>query len=109
TDFIQGAAFHGETNPMQHEPCRLLSYADGTRNLVAGDSIFAVRQQPDRNQPLVESDSGILKDGSTLYGELATASLTLPALLGAQIVVVSLGAGRTGGDTILPTEVGNGV
>src|SRR5579863_6332204 len=55
---------HRFTNPMQHEPCRLLSDANILRQFVTADSVLAVRQKPHGGKPLLQGDRGILKDGS---------------------------------------------
>ncbi len=49
---------------MQHEPCSLLSYAQVPGNLVTGNPILAVRNQPERRKPLVQANRRILKNGA---------------------------------------------
>src|SRR5438105_122813 len=72
-----------ESDAVQHEPCRFLSYSDSSRNFVAANSVAAVRQHPHGHKPLLKRNRGILKDGSNLGGELAmiVAALALPFAL----------------------------
>src|SRR5262249_31849679 len=41
TELATAAVFHGEANPVQHEPCRLLSDADSSGDLVARYTVLA--------------------------------------------------------------------
>src|SRR5271168_3691943 len=50
------AVLEGETDAVQHEPRGLLSDLQIAGNLVAADAVLAVHYQPDRHEPLVESD-----------------------------------------------------
>ncbi len=63
---------HGLAYAMEHEPCRLLSNVQVTRNFVRTDSVLAVCNHPHRHEPLVETDRAILEDGSDLDTELPT-------------------------------------
>jgi len=69
---------HGFANTMQHEPCRLLSHADRAVEFIAGDSVLAIADHPDRCHPLVQTDWGILKDRADLDGELLLAAVAEP-------------------------------
>src|SRR5882724_3414792 len=97
-----------KTQTVEHEPCRLLGYANGAVNLVGGNAVLAVGQHPKRGKPLVEADRGILKDGAQFYGELAATLFALPALLALEVIVVFLLAGGTG-YTVRPAHGGHSV
>src|SRR5947208_4843328 len=58
-------------NPVQHEPSRLLSYSDGTGDLVGANSVAAIGDHPNHNQPFFKRDRRVLKNGSDLRRELA--------------------------------------
>jgi len=94
---------------MQHEPCRFLCDAKITRKLVTGDAIFAVRNEPDRNEPLVERNRRFLKDGSNLDGVLlaALAVRALPASLFGQPVIALASAHRANWLAIRPAHCAN--
>src|SRR6266576_3846766 len=76
----EGAALHGQANPMEHEPCSFLCDFEATRQFVGADAVLAVGQHPDRGHPLVESERAILEDRPQLRGELPPA---VPALVDA--------------------------
>jgi hypothetical protein len=61
---------HGETDSVKHEPCGLLRNAKSAAQFVGADSVLAVRNHPDRNEPLIQTEGGILKDGSDFGAEL---------------------------------------
>jgi len=67
---------HGQTNPLQHEPRRLLAYLQIAGDLVGTNSVLAVRQHPSCGEPLVQRDRAIFVDGSDLDGELALGVMT---------------------------------
>ncbi len=79
----------GQNKPdaMQHEPCRLLSYADVPRQLIATYAILAIRNEPDCDQPLIQLDCGFFKDSSYLDRKLLAALGALPPLRSIQPVV----------------------
>ena len=89
-DFASGPAkFHEctslqrQSNPMKHEPCRLLSNTERPRNLATANAIRAIDDHPKGCHPLVDSERGILKDRSDFDGELLIAprqSQRLPRL-----------------------------
>src|SRR5580658_2658938 len=62
---------HGQPNPVQHEPSRLLSNLHASSDLIAADSVLAIGNHPSCHHPLVERDCGILHHGSDLDGEFA--------------------------------------
>jgi len=71
---------HRQPNALEHKPCGFLADADGAVKFVTGEAVLAIRQLPHSKQPLIQSDSGVLEDGSDLDGELSLrmASLALP-------------------------------
>ena len=109
-EFVSACVAHCLSEPMQHEPCRLLSDADRPGNLVRADAIFAVRQEPHGREPLLQGNSGILKDCPDLDGILFTAVPALIPLLSLKPMLPSglsatLGALRA----ISPLHIGYGV
>ena len=87
---------------MEHEPCRLLGDADIPGQFIAGDTVFAVCQQPHGRQPLIETDGGILEDGSHFDAVLFATVPALEPLLGLQKMLAfgyraAYGADRTVG------------
>src|SRR4051812_20413575 len=72
--------FDGRTNPVQHEPCGLLSHTDVPVNLVRGHAVLAIGQHPNCHVPLAEADRRILKDRADADGELLLAALAAPHL-----------------------------
>jgi hypothetical protein len=73
---------------MQDKPSRLLGNSKIAVNLVGANAILAASQHPEGQEPLLQRDRRILKDGLNLDGKLATAVTTLPALLCLEIVGV---------------------
>src|SRR5262249_54235859 len=65
-----GFILHRQTNPVQHEPCGLLGYTDCASQFITADAVLGIRNQPHRNEPLVEADRAVLHDGPDLHGEL---------------------------------------
>ena len=72
-----GTGLHRKTNPMEHEPCGFLGDAKSAANLVRANAILAIRNHPHSDKPLVERQSGVLKDSSNLDGELFLGMLAL--------------------------------
>jgi len=71
------ARLHGETDSVQHEPCALLSNSKSAANFVRANTILAVGNQPDCDEPLVERERGIFEDSSNLHAELLASMLVL--------------------------------
>jgi hypothetical protein len=69
TKLIECSILHRKANPVQHEPCGLLSDAETTMDLIATDSVFAVDDKPRGREPLFEGQWGILEDCSRLERE----------------------------------------
>ena len=106
--FGEAASLQSEAQPMQNEPCGLLSDSQSACDFVGTDTVAAVDQHPQSGKPLVEGDGGILENGAEFYGELLVALFALPALLGFQVVVLFVAAGRTF-RAFGPTKRGYGV
>src|SRR5438874_10707254 len=70
TDFGFGTVLHSQTDAMEHEPRTLLSNADGPRDLVGANAVPAIGEHPHCNEPLVQRDWRILKNGSNLATKL---------------------------------------
>ncbi len=68
--FGSGIVLHRKPDSVKHEPRGLLSDAQSACHFVRADSVFAVRNHPNANEPLIEGQSGILKDSSNLHAEL---------------------------------------
>src|SRR5712692_1095579 len=105
TNLEQGLVFHGNTNAMQHEPCGLLSYADGATNFVAAHAVLAIAEHPHNGQPFFQRDRRILKNGSNLGAELPMRmdTLALPlALILEEHRVFALAMNVWASDTIRP-------
>jgi hypothetical protein len=83
TKFQERTRLHGKTNAMEHEPSRLLSDAKSTSDLIRTDSVLAVGDHPNGEQPLVERKRRIFKDSSDLGRELTFGmdALALPLAL----------------------------
>lgn len=101
--------FHSQADAMQHEPCRLLSNADGLGDLVATDTVLAIGEHPDDNQPFIQGDRGILEYGSNLGRELAlgVGALALPFVLTSKEAHIFASASGAGNDAIRPTLAGH--
>jgi len=65
---------------MEHKPSGFLSHADGAMQFIAGDSILAIREQPNRGKPLVKTDRRILKDCACLERELLRLVIAIAAI-----------------------------
>lgn len=86
-DFCAGTAelhervsLHCQANPMEHEPCGLLSDAKRTSYFVGTDTVLAVCDQPNSDKPLVERERRVLKDCPDFDRELfaSVRSLAFP-------------------------------
>src|ERR1700722_2056722 len=106
TKFAASLVLQSKADAMQHEPCRFLSYADGAGDLVGTDTISAIGDHPDHNQPFLQRNRGILKDGSNLCRELAfcVGALALPLALVVKEYNVIPTTGRADYYTIWPAQ-----
>ena len=82
-ELVSGGHAESAANAVIHEPCGLLSHADGPGDLVAADAVLAVHYLPHGEQPFVQAERRILKDGSGLESELAQRvfAAALPAVV----------------------------
>ena len=71
---------HRLTNPMEHEPCGLLSNSKIAGDFTTANAIPAVGNQPHGCKPLIQTNRRFVKHGADLDGELFTArrSFALP-------------------------------
>ena len=65
---LERSRMQSESNPVNHEPCRLLSDPESAVNLIRTDAAFAVHNEPNSGQPLIKNDGGILKNGAQSLG-----------------------------------------
>lgn len=68
---VEAARLHGEANTVQHVPRGLLRDAERAGEFIRRHTILAVRQHPDRDEPLIETKRAVFKDGADLGAELA--------------------------------------
>src|SRR5680860_1856389 len=64
--FLERAGLHRKSDPMNHEPCSFLRNADAAMNLIRTNAVLAVDDHPDGNEPLIQAECGVFKDGSRL-------------------------------------------
>jgi hypothetical protein len=50
------------SDPLQHEPCRLLSHSKGAVKLPTANPVLAVDQHPNGSHPLIQSQGRVLED-----------------------------------------------
>jgi hypothetical protein len=108
TKFHDRTVLHRKPDSVKHEPCRLLSYANGASDLARRNPIAAIGKHPHHRQPLLKRNRRIFKDGSDLRGELAflVSALALPFALILQEHNILPSTGRTG-DSIWPQFIGH--
>jgi hypothetical protein len=104
-ELLKTAGLHGEADAVEHEPGRLLSDAESASEFVRRDAVLRVGDEPNRREPLVETEGRILEDGADLHGELLFARLALPEASGGQVGVRPLTAGAN--RAVRPAETGD--
>jgi hypothetical protein len=67
---MKAADLQSEPDAVHHEPCGLLSHADGAVNFVATYPILAIGNHPTGNQPVVQRDWRVLENRIDPDGEL---------------------------------------
>lgn len=80
---------------MVHEPGGLLGDADLAPEFMGADPVLVVGDLPDRREPLVEGDGGVLEDRALLDAVLLLTGLALPdppSLEVAVVLAATLGA-----------------
>src|SRR6266478_3054065 len=55
------AVLHRKPDAVKHEPCGLLSDTESASHFIGTDSVLAVRNHPDSDEPFVQRKCGILK------------------------------------------------
>jgi hypothetical protein len=70
---------HCFTNPVKHEPSRLLSQAEIAGDFVAAHAVLAVRDKSHRREPFAQRDGRLVEDRADLDGKL------FPAFCGAAL------------------------
>ena len=77
-ELINAAVLLCEANPLQHQPCGLLSNIQGACDVVRTNPFFAVAEHPHSDKPLVQRNRAVLKNGPDFARELFTAFETRP-------------------------------
>jgi len=103
----EGAILHRKPDAMKHEPCGLLCDAESASDFIRTDSVLAVGNHPNGDEPLVERDWGIFEDGADLDGELAVVvdALALPLALILEEYRILASTSRAGHNAIGPAQL----
>jgi hypothetical protein len=78
THLDECAALHCASNPVKHEPCRLLSDSERPPYLATGHAIPSVDNHPEGRHPLVHAKRRILEDRADFDRELFVTSTAEP-------------------------------
>ena len=99
-------ALQGQAEARQHEPRGLLSHAERTGQFVRTNAVLAVGEQPEGRKPLLETERGILEDGSNLEGELSAGMLRVALVPALSLKVGNFvgTAGRAHNRTVRPSD-----
>lgn len=73
-EFLEGVGLHRLSDAVEHEPRGSLGDSDCPAEFVAADSILAVGNRPDCNEPFVQTKRRILEDRANLEAELLLAT-----------------------------------
>src|SRR5688572_1928174 len=65
---------------MEHEPRGFLSHADGAREFVGRNAVLAIGYHANRDEPMLQGQRGVFKDGSDSHRKLLLAAFALPEL-----------------------------
>jgi hypothetical protein len=76
----EGLGLNGETDSMEHEPCRLLGNSQGAVKLITGDTILAAHHKPDSGEPLLKGNRGVLEHSADLERELLLGMVPIAAV-----------------------------
>ena len=68
-----------KTQPLHHEPCRLLGDSESPRDFATAHAVLAIDQHPKSSHPLVEAKGRVFKDRSQFERELFLAGLASDA------------------------------
>src|SRR5688572_5880722 len=102
-ELVKGSGLHGLADTMQEKPCRFLSDAKRTVDLVRANPILRVDDQPNGRQPLIETDRRVFHDSSELHTKMLLTAFANPDAASLNKRVLRRFATRTG-DTIRPTD-----
>ena len=105
-DFPAVLRLQREPQPVEHEPCGLLSDVQRAAEFVAADAVLAVGEQPECGQPLLKRQRRVLEHGSDLQGELGAGviAVALPDSRVRQVGHAVGPAARALDDTIGPAD-----
>src|SRR5579859_567201 len=97
---------HSKPNAVHHKPSGFLSDSYGAVNLIRANAILAIAQHPNSSQPLIQTERGILEDGSDLDGELPSLvdTLALPFSLILEEHNILAATGGASYDAIRPAQ-----
>ena len=70
-----GTILQRQAETVQDEPRRLLSDSQVAPDFIRANAVLAVYEHPQRDQPLVQGNGGVLEDSAHLNGELLAAAL----------------------------------
>lgn len=100
-------ALHRKADSVEHEPCGLLSDAKSAGHFVGTDTVLAVSNHPNSDEPLVQRKRGILKDSPDLHGELPLSmdALALPLALILEEHSVLTATGRASHLAVRPAQL----
>ncbi len=93
-----------QAEPLQHEPCGLLRNSQSAVNFHATHTVLAINQHPESCHPFVESQRGVLENGSQLERELLLAGVAEPDAASLDKRVLFGAAMWTGHFPIRPAE-----
>jgi len=96
---------HGGANAVEHMPRGFLGDADGAGEFARANTVLAVSEKPVSAHPLIETESGVLKDRSDLQAELLFAPIALPYAPGFNEGVLLGAATRARDNTIRPAKI----
>lgn len=93
-----------QAETLQHKPCRLLGNSQSAVDFHAAHTILTIHQHPESGHPLIESQRGVLENGSQLKSELLLAGVAEPDAASLDKRVLFGAATWTGHFTIRPAK-----
>lgn len=104
TELLETAALHSEADPMEHEPCGLLTDIQIAGDFARAYSVLAITDQPDGGQPLSQRQRRVHEDRADLHAELSAIMFlaAFPAPLISEKVNLVATAGRALSDAVWP-------
>jgi len=91
---------------MKHKPSRFLCNVKGAGKLTRRDPVPVGGDEPNRWQPFVEADRGILKDRADLRRKLPLANTAVPPAILRQVLDVNGAAIAGASDAVRPAHLG---